>query len=254
MTHQLSSLGASRDSAVDGGSPCPLPACTIDFEPDCPDVEEICGAEFVGGITCIFEDLPFCYGTGLFSYAVDPGLPLTITLSGDLVDVEVFFANVTGSSGEMRFFNAGGVEVGAPIQTNGDCLLLMVRTQVQVFKEPVRSIEVVATGGRVYIDTFMVNPQSGPCCGDGACDGGEDCANCKSDCAACPCGSPGCPTDLSDDGITNAADLAILLGAWGPNPGHCADLNGDDVINAADLALLLGALRIQDYLFLLELM
>lgn len=50
-----------------------------------------------------------------------------------------------------------------------------------------------------------------------------------------------CIADLSDDGVVNASDLALLLGAWGPNPGHPADLNGDGVVNASDLALLLGA-------------
>ncbi len=47
------------------------------------------------------------------------------------------------------------------------------------------------------------------------------------------------PADLNGDGSVNAADLAVLLGAWGSSgPG---DLNGDGVVNAADLASLLGA-------------
>ncbi len=50
-----------------------------------------------------------------------------------------------------------------------------------------------------------------------------------------------CQQDLDDNGSVNAADLAVLLGAWGPNPGHLADLNSDDVVNASDLAMLLGA-------------
>ena len=50
-----------------------------------------------------------------------------------------------------------------------------------------------------------------------------------------------CPADMSGDGTVDAADLAELLGAWGPNPGHPADFNGDGVVNAADLAQLLGA-------------
>ena len=50
-----------------------------------------------------------------------------------------------------------------------------------------------------------------------------------------------CPADLTGDGEVSAADLAQLLGAWGPNPGHPADFNADDVVNAADLAQLLGA-------------
>ena len=38
-----------------------------------------------------------------------------------------------------------------------------------------------------------------------------------------------------------AADLALLLGAWGVNPGDPADINNDGVVDAADLALLLGS-------------
>ena len=48
------------------------------------------------------------------------------------------------------------------------------------------------------------------------------------------------PADLDDNGTVGAFDLAILLGAWGPNPGHPADFNGDDMVNAFDLAQLLG--------------
>ncbi len=50
-----------------------------------------------------------------------------------------------------------------------------------------------------------------------------------------------CPADLNGDGVVNAADLALLLGAWGLNPGNPADLNDDGAVNAADLALLLGS-------------
>ena len=50
-----------------------------------------------------------------------------------------------------------------------------------------------------------------------------------------------CPADLNGDGVVDALDLAIVLGAWGPNPGHIADLNGDGMVNATDLAFVLGA-------------
>lgn len=49
--------------------------------------------------------------------------------------------------------------------------------------------------------------------------------------------------DLSPDNgdcSVNAADLAVLLGAWGPCVGCEADLDGDGHVNAADLAILLG--------------
>ena len=49
-----------------------------------------------------------------------------------------------------------------------------------------------------------------------------------------------CMADLDMSGGVGASDLAILLGAWGPNPGHPADFNGDGTVGAADLAQLLG--------------
>ena len=52
---------------------------------------------------------------------------------------------------------------------------------------------------------------------------------------------PLCPADLNGDGVVDAADLAMLLGSWGPCRDCPADLNGDGVVNAADLALLLGS-------------
>lgn len=54
----------------------------------------------------------------------------------------------------------------------------------------------------------------------------------------------GVPGDLDGDGAVGPADLAILLGAWGPCPvkGDCpADFDGDGSVGAADLAILLGS-------------
>jgi hypothetical protein len=48
-----------------------------------------------------------------------------------------------------------------------------------------------------------------------------------------------CPEDLNHDGTVDAADLAVLLGAWGST--GASDLNTDGTVNAADLAVLLGA-------------
>ncbi len=49
-----------------------------------------------------------------------------------------------------------------------------------------------------------------------------------------------CPADLDGNGSVGAEDLAILLGAWGPNPGHPANFNNDWNVDAVDLAQLLG--------------
>ncbi len=62
------------------------------------------------------------------------------------------------------------------------------------------------------------------------------------ECAA-TCGS--CPTDSDGDGDTDAADLAVLLGSWGPcapgEPCECLDNDSSGSIVAFDLAVLLGA-------------
>ncbi|MFO0828676.1 MAG: hypothetical protein U0572_11095 [Phycisphaerales bacterium] len=54
-----------------------------------------------------------------------------------------------------------------------------------------------------------------------------------------PSASGGNPADLTGDGVVNASDLGVLLGAWGTSgPG---DLDHDGVVGAADLGILLGA-------------
>ena len=56
-------------------------------------------------------------------------------------------------------------------------------------------------------------------------------------------GQGGLLGDLDGDGSVGPADLAILLGSWGPcgDCGDCpADLDGDCTVGAADLAILLG--------------
>ncbi|MFO0830032.1 MAG: FG-GAP-like repeat-containing protein [Phycisphaerales bacterium] len=48
-----------------------------------------------------------------------------------------------------------------------------------------------------------------------------------------------CPSDLNGDSTVDAADLAVLLGAWG-GTGN-ADLDASGTVDAADLAIVLGA-------------
>lgn len=48
-----------------------------------------------------------------------------------------------------------------------------------------------------------------------------------------------CPSDLDHNSTVNAADLSILLGAWGS--AGAADLNGSGMVDAADLSIMLGA-------------
>ncbi len=56
-----------------------------------------------------------------------------------------------------------------------------------------------------------------------------------------PLAPPTVAEDLDGDGTVGGADLAALLGAWGPCQGCPADLTADGSVDAADLALLLGA-------------
>lgn len=55
-----------------------------------------------------------------------------------------------------------------------------------------------------------------------------------------PEGCGALPSDLNNDGVVNAADLAILLGFWGPCEECPADLFSDGVVDGADLAMLLA--------------
>ena len=54
-----------------------------------------------------------------------------------------------------------------------------------------------------------------------------------------------CPADLTGDWVVDAADLALLLGAWGVG-SPAGDLTGDDNTDAADLAVMLGTWGICD--------
>lgn len=49
----------------------------------------------------------------------------------------------------------------------------------------------------------------------------------------------GCTGDISNDGMVNGADLAILLAQWGPNPGSPSDIDMNGVVNGNDLAIFL---------------
>lgn len=51
---------------------------------------------------------------------------------------------------------------------------------------------------------------------------------------------PACPWDLTGDNTVGPADLAVMLGNWGPCPGCPADINEDGAVDPADLAALLG--------------
>jgi hypothetical protein len=53
-------------------------------------------------------------------------------------------------------------------------------------------------------------------------------------------GSAALVGDISGDGVVDAVDLGLLLGAWGTGDA-AADLNGDGMVDGSDLAILLGA-------------
>ncbi len=78
------------------------------------------------------------------------------------------------------------------------------------------------------------------------------------DCGSVSCpGGETCPADMVSnvtfqpppDGVVDGADLAFMLGAWGPNPGSPADIVSnvtfqpppDGVVDGADLAYMLGS-------------
>ena len=140
--------------------PDPLPDCQIDFDSGCcPDATPECGASFSGGNSCVVAGLPFCYDTGIFGYEVLPAQTLTISFSGDVVKLDVFFGGGGPDGGQMLFFSEFDQPVGSALTTNGDCSVAMPPTQIESFVVPVRKIEVTATGANaVYIDSLHVNP------------------------------------------------------------------------------------------------
>ncbi len=56
---------------------------------------------------------------------------------------------------------------------------------------------------------------------------------------ACDDPAPQCPSDLNNDGVTNADDLLVVLGGFGQS-GPAGDVNGDGLVNADDLLVVLG--------------
>ena len=54
-----------------------------------------------------------------------------------------------------------------------------------------------------------------------------------------PIGGDPCPEDVNGDGGVDAADLGLLIGAWGTS-NAAADINDDGSVDAADLGLLIG--------------
>jgi hypothetical protein len=59
--------------------------------------------------------------------------------------------------------------------------------------------------------------------------------------ASVACGVCACPSDLTQDSIVDAADLAVLLALWGTESVlSVGDLNSSGSIDAADLAILLS--------------
>ena len=68
----------------------------------------------------------------------------------------------------------------------------------------------------------------------------NDCGSVTSAAASLTISAPACPADLNGNGQVDAADLAVLLGAWG-SASAAADLDGSGLVGGPDLAILLGA-------------
>lgn len=49
-----------------------------------------------------------------------------------------------------------------------------------------------------------------------------------------------CPGSVNGDDSVDGADLAFVLGEWGPNPGSPADVDGSGVVDGGDLAVILA--------------
>jgi len=69
---------------------------------------------------------------------------------------------------------------------------------------------------------------------------GTTCADNNFNGTADVCEIPAIPGDINGDGFVNGADLAIVLGSWGPCGGCSGDVTGDDLVDGADIAIVLG--------------
>ena len=49
-----------------------------------------------------------------------------------------------------------------------------------------------------------------------------------------------CPWDINNDGITDGADLTLVLASWGLCQGCVADVSQDGIVNGLDVALVIG--------------
>ena len=54
------------------------------------------------------------------------------------------------------------------------------------------------------------------------------------------CDAPVCPTDLNLDGVTDGADLAVLLNTLGACAGCFADIDDSGTVDGADLTIILN--------------
>ncbi len=121
---------------------------------------------------------------------------------------------VTGSVSCARMTNAGAVEWTTPIATN--------------------------TGVKYRLSSASTSDDGALLCWQGGSSGASDVSAARVGIDGV-LGAPanGVLGDLNDDGVVDAADLAIMLGSWGAS--GAADLDGNGMVDAADLAILLGA-------------
>jgi hypothetical protein len=139
------------------GCTAPPSTCTVDMDASCPDAGPVCGATFAGGSGCLFEGKAGCYDSGVKSYKVAAGQTLTISLAPGIVGLEVFFVAEGEATGTMTFRDGTGTPVGAGLTTNSNCLASMPPRQQTAFPVPVETIEVTASGGVVWVDSFAVS-------------------------------------------------------------------------------------------------
>ena len=101
------------------------------------------------------------------------------------------------------------------------------------------SDSVLELGNRLVVETDAMS--SGNLAEYGLLSGDSDCSDHRA--LVCDLRKPGCPADINGDGYINGADLAVVLGFWGPCKSGSAcqsDLDGDGVVGGSDLAIVLG--------------
>lgn len=149
------------------------------------------------------------------------------------------FATTPGQWYSVSFLLAGNPQCGTAVKS----IRIDAAGQSQVFSFSTAGHDFSSMGWDPRSWCFLANGRSTTLAITSLTDGSTNCGPAL-DAVAVEASDPPLVGDFDCSGTVDGADLAVLLGAWGPCIsclGCRTDLNGDCATDAADLALVLGS-------------